>query len=138
MTKKAGIWIDREKAFVVLIHEEKAALHCLESNVEGRIRLSGGSRSRTPYGPQDVASERKVEGRRKHHLQQYYQDVIQAIGDSYKILIFGPGEAKTELAKEFGKSKELSSRIVSIESADKMTQKQIMAKVKKFFGSSER
>jgi len=138
MKKYAGIWIDHEKAFVALIHEEKADLHCVESNVEGRTRLSGGSRSRTPYGPQDVASERRVEGRRKHHLQQYYQEVIQAVGDSHKILIIGPGEAKTELAKEFGNLKELSSRIVSIERADKMTQKQIIAKVKDFFGSIEK
>jgi len=138
MKKYAGIWIDHEKAFVVLIHEDKSVLHCIESNVEGRFRLSGGSRSRTPYGPQDVASERRVEGRRKHHLQRYYQEVIQAVGDSHKILIFGPGEAKTELAKEFGNSKELSSRIVSIEPADKMTQKQIIAKVKEFFELGEK
>ena len=138
MKKYAGVWIDHEKAFVVVIDDEKAALHCVESHVEGHVRLSGGSRSRTPYGPQDVASEKTIEARRKRHLQQYYQEVIHAVADAYKIMIFGPGEAKTELAKEFRNSKELSSRIVSIERADKMTQRQIIAKVKESFGLSEK
>ena len=138
MKKYAGIWIDHEKAFVVLIHGEKAALHRIESNVEGRIRLSGGSRSRTSYGPQDVASETKIDRRRKHHLQDYYQKVIHGLVDADKIMVLGPGEAKAELAKEIRNSKELAAKIVSIERADKMTREQIIAKVKEFFGVSER
>ena len=138
MKKYAGIWIDHEKAFVVLIHGEKAALHRIESNVEGRIRLSGGSRSRTSYGPQDVASETKIDRRRKHHLQDYYQKVMHGLVDADKIMVLGPGEAKAELAKEIRNSKELAAKIVSIERADKMTREQIIAKVKEFFGVSER
>ena len=53
--------------------------------------------------------------------------------DADKILIFGPGEAKIELEKELKKSKELSLKIVGVEPADKMTEKQIAAKVKKVF-----
>jgi stalled ribosome rescue protein Dom34 len=130
MKRYAGIWIDQEKAFIVLFHGEEASVHLIQSNVEGRIRLSGGSRSRTPYGPQDVASEGKIERRRKHHLQDYYQEVVQALVDADKLMIFGPGEAKAELAKEIKNSKELAAKIVSIERADKMTQEQIIAKVK--------
>ena len=50
--------------------------------------------------------------------------------------IFGPGEAKIELKKEIEKSKELAGKIKKIESADKMTIKQITAKVKAFFESN--
>ena len=77
----------------------------IESDIEGHLRLSGGSRSSTPYGPQEVASEKKIEERRKHHLRQYYRKVIQAIADVKKILIFGPGEAKMELKPEARKTK---------------------------------
>ena len=59
--------------------------------------------------------------------------MTKAIGDAKKILIFGPGEAKGELEKEIKKRKDLSVTIVGVESADQMTDKQIVAKVRKFF-----
>ena len=133
MQKYAGIWVDHEKAFVVTIIDGKETISFMTSGVEGRVRLSGGSRSRTPYGPQEVASEKKIDERRKHGLRRYYQEIIGAIDDAEKILIFGPGEAKIELEKEIGKSKALTAKIVGVEPADKMTEKQIAAKVRKFF-----
>lgn len=48
-------------------------------------------------------------------------------GDS--IQIFGPGEAKSELEKRL-KSKELGERIIGVETVDKMTDRQIAAKVR--------
>lgn len=133
MKKYVGMWIDYEKAFIVSINKDQDTITCIKSNVEGHFRLSGGSRSSTPYGPQEVASERKIAERRKHHLRQYYRRIIQTISDAQSILIFGPGEAKIELEKEIKKSKELSSKIVGTEPADKMTERQIAARVKNFF-----
>ena len=133
MKRYAGIWIDHEKAFVVEITDDHEEIIVIKSNVEGRIRLSGGSRSRTIYGPQDVASESKAENRRKHQLHKYYNEVIQAVINAEKILIFGPGEAKIELEKELKKSKNLSAMVAGIETADKMTERQIAAKVRDFF-----
>jgi hypothetical protein len=133
MGKNIGIWIDHEKGFIVSIIDEVESIKIIRSNVEGRIRLSGGSRSRTPFGPQDVAKEKKLEGRRTQQLRRYYQEIIYAMSDAGKILIFGPGEAKIELEKALKKSKELSSIIVGVEPADKMTEKQIAAKVRKVF-----
>ena len=133
MSKKVGIWIDHGKAFIVGISGEEENKTIIESNVDGRIRLSGGSRSRTPFGPQEVVSEKKMEERRKHQLGRYYKEILQVIGDASKLFIFGPGEAKIELEKEIKKNKELSAKVVGIETADRMTEPQIVAKVKKFF-----
>jgi len=133
MKKYTGVWLDHKKAFLVSIIGEKETWTKIESKAEGHIRLSGGSRSSTPYGPQEVSSERKFEERRKHQLKRYYEKIIIAMKDSEKILIFGPGEAKTELKKVIEKKKGLSDRIVGIEPADKMTEKEIKAKVKKYF-----
>jgi len=63
--------------------------------------------------------------------------VIASIGDPESILIFGPGEAKGEL-KERLKKDGLAGRIVGVETADKMTDRQIAAKVRQHFpGRSE-
>ena len=137
MKKYVGIWIDFEKAFIVSNEGGEESTARIDSNVEGRVRLSGGSRSATPYGPQDIRSERKVEERRKHHLRRYYEAVIKAIGDAHTILILGPGEAKLELEKEMRKSKQLAGKIAAVERADKMTERQIAARVRGFFGLND-
>ena len=66
------------------------------------------------------------------HLNKYYDEVITCIGDAESILIFGPGEAKGELEKRLER-KGLSGRIVGIEAVDKMTDRQIAAKVRQRF-----
>jgi len=58
--------------------------------------------------------------------------VIASIRDAESILIFGPGEAKGELKKRLEGDK-LGGRIVSIETVDKMTDRQITAKVRQHF-----
>jgi hypothetical protein len=99
MKKYVGIWVDHEKAFIVALQDDTETFTRIDSNVEGHVRLAGGSRSATIYGPQDVASEQKIDRRRERHLREYYQKIIEAIDDAGKILIFGPGEAKGELEK---------------------------------------
>jgi hypothetical protein len=48
------------------------------------------------------------------------------------ILIFGPGEAKGELKQRLVKGK-MGARIAGVEAADKMTSRQIVAKVRQHF-----
>jgi hypothetical protein len=141
MKKYAGVWLDHREAYVVSLTKDQPALNSdqemierIESNVEGRVRLSGGSRTRkTPYGPQEISVDSKAEDRFKLHIRQYYKQIMLRLRDADRILIFGPGEAKIELKKEIAKSKDLADRIKKIETADKMTKRQIAAKVKTFF-----
>ena len=137
-----GVWLDHRKAHIVSLnksaHETEIqldkAIITIESGVEKHVRLSGGARSgKTPYGPQDVAVEGKMEDRRKHQLHDYYQQIVRRIQDAKKIFILGPGEAKGELSKEIKKSKALAAKLVAVETADKMTENQLAAKVKAFF-----
>jgi len=133
MTKNIGLWIDHETTFIVIISNGDSKIQKIGSKVESHIKTLGGARTASPYGPQDVATERKLERKRKQHLHQYYQKVIGAIKDADHIFIFGPGAAKSELEKQMGKSKALSAKIVGIEPSDKMTEGQMIAKVKNFF-----
>lgn len=70
MKKKVGVWIDHEKAFCVSIAGDKESRKKIESHIDRRVRLSGGSRSRTPFGPQEVASEKKTDEKRKHQIRE--------------------------------------------------------------------
>jgi hypothetical protein len=58
--------------------------------------------------------------------------VIASIRDAESILIFGPGEAKGELKERLEKHG-LRERIVAIETIDRMTDRQIASKVRRYF-----
>jgi len=141
MKKYVGIWLDHREAFVVYLSNNQPfsagnqeMIERIESDIERRVRLSGGSRSRkTPYGPQDISVDGKQEDRVKGQLRRYYQEIIKRISDADRILIFGPGEAKIELKKAIEKTTQLAGRIKKVESTDKMTIRQIAAKTKEFF-----
>lgn len=141
MKKYLGLWLDHREAFLVyllnnqpLTGGDQETIERIESDIERRVRLSGGSRSRkTPYGPQEISVDGKQEDRVKGQLRNYYQEIIKRISDADRILIFGPGEAKIELKKEIEKVRELAGKIQKIETADKMTIRQIAAKTRGFF-----
>ena len=105
----------------------------VESDIEGRFRLKGGSRSNTPYGIQSATSESKRDFRYSKHLNIYFQHIIDLLKDAKHIFIFGPGEAKIELKKEIEKNNVFLDKISDIETTDKLTEPQIIAKVKKYF-----
>lgn len=134
MSNKIGLWIDHQQAIIVFIRKYMIDTKTVKSEMEPRFRFSGGARShKPPYGPQDVVSETRREAKYKQHLDTYYQRVEDNIRNADDIFIFGPGEAKIELKKHLEKSKDLALQVRGIEPADKMTERQVIAKVKDFF-----
>jgi stalled ribosome rescue protein Dom34 len=132
MKKKIGLWIDHKKAVIVILVREDEAIKIIESNLERHVHPSGGSRSKTPYGPQDIVPEDRRERKYDLHVSKYYDEVISSIKDADSVFIFGPGEAKNKFIKHI-KNKELQSRILAVETVDKMTEAQIAVKVRNFF-----
>ena len=134
MQHRMGIWIDHKKAVIV----SDAAGRVTAKTVESKIGPHGRYSDRTGYptsdGPQDGGGERKYEERYGQHLDQYYDEVINQLGEPKALLIFGPGEAKLELKARLGRSKALFERIVGVETTDKLTDPQIVAKVKEHYG----
>ena len=60
--------------------------------------------------------------------------MISQLGQPESVLIFGPGEAKLQLKERLGRSKQLSEHVEEIETTDKLTDAQIVAKVKEHYG----
>jgi len=133
MEKLFGLWIDHEKAIIVSLTDGSHKVTHVESDIEGRFRLKGGSRSNTPWGIQSATSESKRDFRYSKHLNIYFQHIINLLKDAKHIFIFGPGEAKIELKKEIEKNNVFLDKISDIETTDKLTEPQIVAKVKKYF-----
>jgi len=125
---QVGLWIDHRKAVIVVVADKGEVTIQIKSNVEKQLRPYGGLRSKTQYGPQQSPSDDMRETVFMGHLGIYYDKVISCIRDAQAIHIFGPGEAKGELIKRLERNK-LGGRIVGVATADKMTDRQIAAKV---------
>jgi hypothetical protein len=131
MKTTAGLWIDHKKAVIVVVTDKGEEIKLIISKVEKQPGRSGGVRTTNPF-EQQVLADDSLERAFKRHLNIYYDAVISSIHDAEAILIFGPGEAKGELQKRIKRNK-LSGRIVGIETVDKMTHRQIAARVRQYF-----
>lgn len=126
MKKQAGLWIDRRKAVVVIVTDEGEEIKKITSGMEKHVRFSSGDAS-------EIGSTEDVRDRQfGNNLNKFYDEVIAYIRDSDSIQIFGPGEAKGELEKRIEHAG-LKDHVLAVETVDKMTDRQISAKVKEHF-----
>lgn len=123
MKKQAGLWVDHRKAVIVLITEAGEEIKTITSNMEKHVRFTSGT------GSEDGSSEDVRDRQFGNHLNTYYDEIIAVIREADSIKIFGPGEAKGELEKRI-ELEGLKAHILSVEAADKMTDHQILAKVR--------
>jgi hypothetical protein len=124
--KQIGLWIDHRKAVIVIVTDEGEELKKITSNMEKHVRFTGGTAS------EDGSTEDVRDRQFGNHLNSYYDEVIAVIRGADTLQIFGPGEAKGELEKRL-EHKGLKPPIVAVETVDKMTDRQISAKVREHF-----
>jgi len=134
--KNVGIWIDKEKAHVVSLENDRENFITLESEIEN-YRPVGGSGSkgtRNRWGPQDVVQDSKYLEREKHQLKNYFKKIAENISDADAIAIFGPSDTNLKLNQTLSANyKQLAKKVKAVEKADSMTNNQLKAFVKSFF-----
>jgi len=132
MNTQMGVWIDHRKAIVVAVTDKGEETALVISNVERQLRRAGDSPMKGSYETRQVPADDSRQRAFTGHLNIYYDAVIACVREAESILIFGPGEAKGELKARLEKNK-LGERIAAIKTADKMTNRQISAKVRAYF-----
>jgi hypothetical protein len=132
MRTKVGLWIDHRKAMIVVVTDKGEETQLVISKVERQLRRSGDSPLAGAYDKAQVPARNSRQRTFTAHLNIYYDAVLASLRDAESILIFGPGEAKGELRRRLKKAN-LSERIVGMETVDKMTDRQIAAKVRQHF-----
>jgi len=125
MKSEIGLWIDHRQAVLVIVTDAGEETKHIISDMEKHVRFSSGL---SEDGSLEDVRDRQFE----NHLNNYYDEVVAVIRDADAIQIFGPGEAKGELEKRL-EHEGLKGRIVAIETVDKMTDRQIAAKVREHF-----
>jgi len=125
MKKSIGLWIDHRKAVVVIVTKEGEEVKEITSHMEKHVRFSDAA---AEGGQGEDVRDRQF----TNHLNSYYDTVISMIRDGDTIQLFGPGEAKGELEKRLEREG-LKEHVLAIETVDKMTDRQIAAKVRDHF-----
>jgi hypothetical protein len=132
MKTRVGMWIDHKQAIIVTVTDKGKEMGSIVLKSEEQHRRSGDPHLNGSHEPHQVTADDIRQRVFTEHLNIYYDAVIAAIGDAESILIFGPGEAKGELKKRLER-KNMGERIAAVEAVDKMTKRQIAAKVRKHF-----
>lgn len=130
--KQIGLWIDHKRAVILTLNEEGESMQMIESEVGRHVAYRGATRPRTPYSAQYQKGDDQLDKQFEGYLHQYYEKVLVQLRGADAVLIFGPGEAKQELKRHLDRHKN-HIHIAGVESADKMTDRQIAAKVRKYF-----
>ena len=132
MSTKVGLWIDHRQAIVVAITDREEKIEEIVSGVEKQLQRAGDRPLEGNYEAVQVPADDRRQRDFTKHLNIYYAAVIAVIREAESILIFGPGEAKGELKEQLEKN-HLGGQIIDIETVDKMTNPQIVAKVRAYF-----
>jgi hypothetical protein len=132
-----GVWIDSRKAVVIDARPSGDArgggVRKIAAELQDQSHLRGGVRAKAcPYGLQTAPADDMRETSSKENLQFFFNDVVAALRGARNILIFGPGEAKEEFRKRL-RREGLGGRIVGLEPAGRMSDRQIAAKVRAHF-----
>jgi stalled ribosome rescue protein Dom34 len=130
MKKEIGLWVDHREAVIVELTEKGEQITRIKANANKQIRFAGGSRK------DGLQTTESIRGKKLDaQLGKYFENIIAQIRDAEAIQIFGPGEAKIELAKRLEQDG-LKEQIIAIETTDNMTDNQIAAKVRERFQAS--
>jgi hypothetical protein len=80
-----------------------------------------------------VPADDSRQRRRTGQLNIYYDAIIERIRGADSILILGPGEAKGELKRRMEQEDSTRRVIIDVEPAERMTDRQISARVRTHF-----
>jgi hypothetical protein len=135
MTSNAGVWIDHSKAVVVALNADGEDMTSINSDVEKHLQRTGDSPLNGRFESRQVPADDRRQRALAGHLNIYYDQVIAVLRHVDHLILFGPGEAKGELHHRMARTK-LDMRVMAIETEDRMTDPQIVAKVRAYFGAS--
>lgn len=133
MKKQTGIWLDLEKAIVIILNENGYDLKTIVSDIETKERFDGESKLFGRFGSQFLSKENKAKRRIKEQTNKYLKKLLSEIKNVDEIVLFGPASVKVQLKKLILSDNVMSVKLKGVESADAMTQNQMISWVKKYY-----
>ena len=134
MKRQTGIWIDSSKAIIVCLDGKKESITEIDSDIENKSHHNREGNKGTFSGNQHNANETQLSNRKKEQTNYFMDSIIDYIKKSDELYVFGPAGAKTQLKKRIQEERIITpDKLKGIDTSDKMTVNQIVAKVRDFY-----
>ena len=132
MKNTFGVWIAGTKAVIVNLAND--SVKEVLANIDSKTNHISDKEVGNFLGAgHHNGNEKTYEERKKHQTQSFLNTVMTEIKNADGIYVFGPSEMKTHLRTHIESDKKLATVLKAVDSADKMTENQIVAAVKKQF-----
>ncbi|MEP7050146.1 MAG: translational machinery protein [Pseudomonadota bacterium] len=120
MSENVAVWIDHKEARICRVFAGMAE--------EAVIAAPHHVHHNHPRGQEGVKA-------RPEDVKRFFQEVVESLEDSTKVLLLGPSTAKLELLK-YAQTHHpaLALKVVGVETADHPTDGQLVAHAKAYFG----
>lgn len=134
MKRQTGIWIDSSKAIIVSLNGKDESITEIDSTIENKSYPNREGNKGTFSGSHHSASETQLNNRKKEQTNYFMDSIIDYIKRSDELYVFGPASAKTELKKRIQTEKIIApDKLKGVDTSDKLTINQIVAKVRNFY-----
>jgi hypothetical protein len=123
-TKKqfAGVWIDNQNAMIITnLPASENDDYTIQAKVKSKENHGGGG------------SEHSMNNAKQSDNLKYFKSVSTLLLNYDEILVFGPGKSQEQFQNHLKDDAQFKSKQITIESAEQLTDPQMIAKVRDFF-----
>jgi len=131
--QRIGVWIDSKDAVVISITQNGEKIKKIASGIDTRLREDGEKNKQGRMGNQYMDPEKNRLNKKTEQQQQFFKEIMGEIEKADSIVLFGPSSMKYNLGKEIHKNIKLCDKIDGVETADSMTENQMVAWIKDFY-----
>lgn len=131
-----GIWLDTVKAVVVTIEGQDTDVNVLDSGIDTQERIEGEGNQPGRFGNQFVENEKAKEARIEDMESRFLERLMKVAAPADQLMVFGPAHMKTRFEKLFNDHTGPKPNLRAVEAADSMTDNQIAARVREFYGKA--
>lgn len=115
----AGVWLDNHQAMIIT-QEDQQGEYSIHDKLKAKEAHSGGS-------------EHTMNNAKQSDSLKYFKSVSNLLMKYDEILIFGPGKSQEQFQNHLQEDVQFKSKKISIDSAEQLTDPQMIAKVREFF-----
>ena len=114
----AGVWIDNQKAMIIT--SDNDGDYTIKEKLKADENFGGGS-------------EHSMNNAKQSGNLKYFKTISNQLLKYDEILIFGPGKSQEQLQNHLEEDAQFNKKKISIDSAEHLTDPQMIAKVRDFF-----
>ena len=117
----AGVWLDNDKAMIITNNSENGNDdYMVKDKVKAKETHSGGS-------------EHSMNNAKQSDSLKYFKSVSALLSGYDEILVFGPGKSQEQFQNHLNEDPQFKSKKITIDSAEQLTEPQMVAVVRDFF-----